>query len=228
MSAAPDSRSVRSVNPPRQARSEASLQRLLDAATALIDERGHGDLSINEVARRAGSSVGGFYARFRSKDDLLLAIEDDFFRRLRLLLDEVAVPERWRDTPAPEIVRSLVQVLVENHRRNERLILAFVARAARDPSHPPGVLAFRQLVAERLSALAAARPELIAHPEPALAAEFAVQAVFGILQSRVISGALGAPQLQLPIEALARELERLVLTYLGVTVPPTEGDSHAV
>ena len=45
----------------KQARSERTLYRLLDAAEALIVERGLAGLSIPEVARRAQSSVGGFH-----------------------------------------------------------------------------------------------------------------------------------------------------------------------
>jgi AcrR family transcriptional regulator len=45
---------------PKQARSEETLQRLLEAAEALIEEKGLADASIPEIVRRAGSSVGGF------------------------------------------------------------------------------------------------------------------------------------------------------------------------
>ena len=208
---------LRSITAPRQARSEDSLRRLLDAAAALIEERGHQDLSIAEVARRAGSSVGGFYARFRSKDELVRALEEDFFQRLTTLLDELATPERWANASASDIVRGLLAVLTETHVRHRKLILAFVARAVRDPSHHPIILEFRRRVGERLGALALARRDLITHPDPQLAADFAVQAVFGILQSRVVSAALGAPQATIADDVLAVELERLVLSYLGLS-----------
>lgn len=215
---------LRSITPPRQARSEDSLRRLLDAAVAVIEEHGHQNLSIAEVARRAGSSVGGFYARFRSKDELVRAVEEDFFQRLNRMLDDLSTPERWAGTPAPEIIRAMLAVLIDTHRRHRQLILAFVARAVRDPSHHPVVLEFRRRVGERLGAFATARQDLIAHPDPPLAAEFAVQAVFGILQARVVSSALGAPQAALADDVLAAELERLVLGYLGLSpnVPPED------
>jgi AcrR family transcriptional regulator len=216
---------LQTVTAPRQARSEESLRRLLETAAAMIEEQGHQALSISELVRRAGSSIGGFYARFRGKDELLRALEEDFFYRLRLLLEEMAAPERWQTATAAEIVRSLIAVLVDTHQRHHRLILAFVARAVQDPTHPPELLAFRRLVGERLGALAEARRDLVTHPDPAFAAGFAVQAVFGILQSRLVSGVLGTPEQPLPGTVLAAELERLVFGYLGIaapTAPPGE------
>jgi AcrR family transcriptional regulator len=215
-------RHLRSVSPPKQARSEESLRRILEAGQAVIEERGHLDLSIAEVARRAGSSVGGFYARFRSKDELLCALEEHFFEELASLLEELAAPDTWRDASAHEIVRSLLRVLIDTHGRHRRLIAAFVACALREPERHPEALAFRRRVAERLGALALARRDLVGHPDPELAAQFAVEAVFGVLQTRIVSGALGLPGQPLDDDALARELERLVLAYLGIA---PEGDT---
>src|SRR5437762_2039906 len=48
---------LESVSGPKQARSERTLYRLLDAAEALIVEQGLGGLSIPAVARRPGSRV---------------------------------------------------------------------------------------------------------------------------------------------------------------------------
>lgn len=67
-----------------------------------FEEGGHRDVSITEVARRAGSSVGGFYARFRSKDELLRALEE-YHLELRVLLDALAAPETWREASPHQI-----------------------------------------------------------------------------------------------------------------------------
>ena len=44
------------VRPPQQARSQETLERLLDAAETLIAEKGFEDTPVAEVASRAGSS----------------------------------------------------------------------------------------------------------------------------------------------------------------------------
>lgn len=71
-----------SVARPKQARSEQTLRRILEAAERLIGEKGLGDVSIPDIVREARSSVGGFYARFKDKNELLRALEERFFQRL--------------------------------------------------------------------------------------------------------------------------------------------------
>ena len=78
---------LRWVKPPRQARSQHTLDRLLDAAEALVHEKGgFDDVPIAEIVRRAESSVGSFYSRFPDKDALLQAMgrEPDAKKRLAL------------------------------------------------------------------------------------------------------------------------------------------------
>ena len=90
---------LRSVALPKQARSEQTLRRLLDAAEELIQAKGLAGVSIPDIVRRAGSSVGGFYARFRDKHELLRALEERFFVELYGRLDALARPGRWRGAP---------------------------------------------------------------------------------------------------------------------------------
>ena len=76
-SSLPSPTTLASVARPKQARSEASLQRLLEAAEALSRERdSREDVSISQLTKRAKSSVGGFYARFKDKYELLLALHE--------------------------------------------------------------------------------------------------------------------------------------------------------
>ena len=65
---------IRWIHPPRQARSEETLERLLDAAEELLAERGFDEITVPEIASKAKSSVGAFYARFKDKDGLLHAL----------------------------------------------------------------------------------------------------------------------------------------------------------
>lgn len=47
---------------------------LLDAGLAVFADRGYGAASVEEIARRAGVSVGSVYAHFTSKEKLFLAL----------------------------------------------------------------------------------------------------------------------------------------------------------
>ena len=59
------------VPPPRQRRKEARPQELLDAALALVVERGFAATRAEDVAARAGVSKGTLYLYYPSKEELL-------------------------------------------------------------------------------------------------------------------------------------------------------------
>jgi AcrR family transcriptional regulator len=66
----------RSLNAARS-RAEQRVQRFLDAAFELIDEKGTTDFTIQEVIDRSKQSLRGFYQYFDGKDELLLALFED-------------------------------------------------------------------------------------------------------------------------------------------------------
>jgi AcrR family transcriptional regulator len=66
---------------PMQERSRATANRFVDAAMKLLREKTYAELSVAELARAAGRSVGVFYQRFGSKDDFLAVLLSAFFER---------------------------------------------------------------------------------------------------------------------------------------------------
>ncbi|HEX4431663.1 MAG TPA: TetR/AcrR family transcriptional regulator [Frankiaceae bacterium] len=63
-------------NPPVQERSRRSFERVLTAAGAAFDESGVDRVSMEEVARRAGVSIGAVYRFFPSKSALIATLTD--------------------------------------------------------------------------------------------------------------------------------------------------------
>jgi AcrR family transcriptional regulator len=70
---------ARSLNAARS-RAEERVQRLLDAAFELIDEKGSTDFTIQEVVERSKQSLRGFYEYFDGKDELVLALFEETVR----------------------------------------------------------------------------------------------------------------------------------------------------
>jgi AcrR family transcriptional regulator len=60
-----------------RSRAEERVQRFMDAAFDLIDEKGTTDFTIQEVIDRSKQSLRGFYQYFDGKDELLLALFED-------------------------------------------------------------------------------------------------------------------------------------------------------
>jgi AcrR family transcriptional regulator len=61
-------------------RAEQRVQGLLDAAFALIDEKGTTEFTIQEVVDRSKQSLRGFYQYFEGKDELLFALLEESIR----------------------------------------------------------------------------------------------------------------------------------------------------
>src|SRR6187431_101144 len=77
-------------------RAEKRVQGILDAAFALIDERGTTEFTIQEVVDRSKQSLRGFYQYFDSKDELLFALLEETTREslkdLRTAVDSETKP----------------------------------------------------------------------------------------------------------------------------------------
>jgi AcrR family transcriptional regulator len=63
-----------------RSRAEQRVQRFLDAAFGLIDEKGTTEFTIQEVVDRSKQSLRGFYQYFDGKDELLLALFEETIR----------------------------------------------------------------------------------------------------------------------------------------------------
>ncbi|MCX4679234.1 TetR/AcrR family transcriptional regulator [Streptomyces sp. NBC_01433] len=66
---------------PRQARSAATLARVLRAAEEIASSSGLEEMTITGVAQRAGVSVGTIYRRFEDKEQLITALTERMLER---------------------------------------------------------------------------------------------------------------------------------------------------
>ncbi len=76
-----------------RSRAEQRVQRFLDAAFELIDEKGTTDFTIQEVIDRSKQSLRGFYQYFDGKDELILALFEDSILESAADLSEVVSAE---------------------------------------------------------------------------------------------------------------------------------------
>ena len=76
-----------------RSRAEERAQRLLDAAFALIDEKGTTEFTIQEVVDRSKQSLRGFYQYFAGKDELLFALLEESIRESLTDLHEAVASE---------------------------------------------------------------------------------------------------------------------------------------
>ena len=211
---------LRWVRPPQQARSQQTLDRILDAAESLVAEKGFDDTPVAEIARLAGSSVGAFYSRFADKDALLGALSERFIAQAIATADVALDPERWQRASIEEITAAVVHFLVEIHRERRGLLRAFARRTVVDPAFQARRERLSQHVAEGLSALLLAHRAEIQHADPQRAAAFALTMVFGSLEHTILFGEMRSSAFAWSDEVLASELARAFLAYLVVPQRP--------
>jgi AcrR family transcriptional regulator len=213
---------LRWIRPPRQARSQETLGRILDAAEALVTEKGFEDATVAEIVGRAGSSVGAFYTRFHDKDGLLYALYERYLEQAIATADDALDPARWERAGVAEILGSVVRFLVSIYREQGGLIRAFVLRNHSDLEFRARQERLSHYVSEKLSLLLLARSDEITHPDPPAAASFGLAMAFATIESAVLFGETRSSTLTLSDDQLAAELTRAYLAYLGVdaAAPP--------
>lgn len=82
----------------RQEKAVATKNRIYTAAIDLMDRKGFENITIAEISKKAGVSVGAFYHYFKSKNDILAEIfrkADEYFSTLVASgLTKRSIPER--------------------------------------------------------------------------------------------------------------------------------------
>ena len=70
----------------RHQRSATTIKKLKESAVKLINERGYNGVTIDDICEDCGYSKGAFYHHFRSKIDIVSALEADVNRRIEKTL----------------------------------------------------------------------------------------------------------------------------------------------
>ena len=188
---------------PRQARSETTIEAILDATFQLLEADGVDKLTTNHIAERAGVSIGTLYQYFGGKQDILAAIAQ---RRATSVRDAIA--ETVIERPERGSIRSIVRALMnaaEGSPATRDVLLDALFRPG-----DPGVL-MRHHQAFLAAIAGKARLEIALTNESAFVL---THAVIGLLRA-----ASAEPDLNLDPVALEDELVRLMEAYVAVLAP---------
>jgi AcrR family transcriptional regulator len=165
-------------------RAEQRVQRFLDAAQAIITERGSTDFTVQMVVDRSRQSLRSFYQHFSGKHELLLALFEDALRRAT---EQIQAAAAGQSDPM-ERLRIAVQLLFELSRPDPtarrplftefapQLLLAHPAEVRE--AHAPLLALLTELMKQ-----AAAAGELHPLARPRRVAALTMQTVLFIAQS---------------------------------------------
>lgn len=215
-----DSASART---PRQPRSRKTEERILRAFGELLADARYEDVSVQQVAGRAGISVGGFYARFASKDELLMhAMYAGYVREALELAAEVYAPGRWDGAGIAPVAEAYFGLMLRAAREHGTVLREIVHRTRGNPETVAGSAAwaaFREGVHEPFRRLLDERMDEVDHPDPPFAVRFAFSACSSALRESLLFGHMAPSMGPVDEDVMARELARLFCRYLGIPFP---------
>jgi AcrR family transcriptional regulator len=189
---------------PRQARSLATVDVILDAAALLLVDEGYDQATTNRIAERAGVSIGSLYQYFPNRESVISAVA----HRLK---DRIATP-LWRamsEKPEPDLRSQItggLRTSIASHASALPLFRILLEVTARPAAADWSVDAFR----ERQIIL---RKCLNAHAGE-LRKDFDVE-VSSFFLPRMVGSAIDAAILMRPAALTNGELERELTTMLS-------------
>jgi AcrR family transcriptional regulator len=207
------------VRPPQQQRSRETFDRILQATKDLMRDKEFDAITIAEIALRAKSSIGAFYARFPSKEALLPALYDAYSRSLETETTVWSDPSTWGERSLTVRVAKMVRFVIRDYRATRPFMrpLALYAR-----QHPQAISPeHRRLSSEKHRAACAFLQECrdeITHPDPERAIDLIAYFIPAIGRDKILFGDVPhASSVQIEDTALEEELIHLALSYLRST-----------
>jgi AcrR family transcriptional regulator len=196
------------VRPALQKRSRESRDRLFGAARQLLEQMDLDAISIADLAKKAGSSVGAFYLRFENKDAFFRAMIADM-----LTTEEAALEVIYQGPSDGTIIEAFVKKTIQSFRRNTGVLRSALRKGMEDPSVWEPIRQYGQTESDILvKKLRAALGRRLGNDEE-LRIRFAAQVLYGTL----INALLHRPApLLLESDRLETELIRVVRSTMSL------------
>jgi AcrR family transcriptional regulator len=117
----------RSALEPQRRRGQLRVASLIEAAAAVIAERGYESATMAEIAARAGAQIGSLYRFFPNKE----VLADALIRRHGELIEQAfgKIEDRAASLSVNELADALVNVLVELHDETKAVVALLEARS---------------------------------------------------------------------------------------------------
>ena len=178
---------------PRLTRKEKQAETrrcLMHSAAELFARHGLQQASIDELAENAGYTKGAFYANFKNKEELFLAMLDERFAQKIEEIERVIAGEGTEAEKALQAGDNFTEML-RSDPEWQRLFLEFSAYAARDEEFRQELVTRYRWLRERVAAALEARAEevgLHSSVPPDRVAMMACAIVNGFALDKLIEG----------------------------------------
>jgi AcrR family transcriptional regulator len=199
-------RDLPGILPTQQRRSQETTVALLEAAAAMLRERSLDELSLEDLCKRVGVTIGAFYGRFESKDAFFSALMSLAATRALAAVRAAVADEDNLATGLEAACRRVVEVAVGVVRRNVGVVRAASQYESVYPERWGTIRATGSAMVELATPLLLARMGRGRTAAKRRSIGFAFQMMFGTL----VNAVLHKPKLVSLDEA--EMVERLALT----------------
>lgn len=100
---------------PLQARSQATVDAILQAATYILAAKGWEGFTTNRIAERAGVNIASLYQYFPNKEAIVAELRARHGEQVRALVPRI-LPELLRQRELRPILRAIVDAVIQEHR----------------------------------------------------------------------------------------------------------------
>ena len=173
--------------PAKQARSRQTRERLINAGIALFEQRDFDSITLGELARSAGCSVGAVYHHFADKEGYYEAVIAAQLERLWRTFEEEFRADDLEDLPTRALVARGVGFIRQIMAENRGLLRNSFRRALDEPEAWAPIRAFGRAYEDRLADLLAPRRADFAVPDWPAAFAFGMQVVYSTLLNAVLN-----------------------------------------
>ncbi|MFP6622736.1 MAG: TetR/AcrR family transcriptional regulator [Myxococcota bacterium] len=196
---------------PRQQRSRATVDAIVEAAARVFAEGGYAGGSTNRIAEQAGVAIGSLYEYFPNKAAILVAVAERHLDRMTADVEEMlADPEAG--APSLQVwVARFVEAMLEVHERAPKLTHVLFSEAPHPPELHACVLQVEEKLAHRIETLLLQSQE-VRIEDADTAAHLVVQTAEALTHRFAHQGIH-----DLPRDRFIAEVTTLLMGYLGAT-----------
>lgn len=188
---------------PKQARSIARRQVLLDHGVGLFNAKGLDDISIQEITQAVGFSTGSFYSYFADKTEYFVAVQCAVAEQQDTLAARIFTQDMDADVSLVDRLQRSIDFAIAFFRQNTGLVHAALSYERRVPA---GWKPHRRTTATIIDHACAGLPEADAQK-----LKIAIQLAFGLLVNTLLHD---PGPLRLADDDLAQQILHAMTPYL--------------
>ncbi len=206
------------IRTPQQARSQRTLQHILDSTEMLYRTSAIEKVSIPAIVTAAGTSIGAFYSRFPSRLALTQVLHERFYADAQALVDDLLEKSCFSTDPWPLVFSRLIETTIVLFSRHRGFMKAafYHTRIQPDPDCVERARLGNQAVLGRVAQLLLPRRAEIGHPDPEVGMAMMLDWMTSSVRESVVFGKVGESRSAVTQEELIHELVRMMTAYLDV------------